>query len=294
MSETNTTSQPILQFILSSSQIYYRRKILTFNREQVERMTKSLPPSWWNESDQIVYFSYHEDGTYFCEREKTIYDYLSKGHLKRVYEFNVLDNESAKEVFLIFGNFFEQVRIEELRLEKETLRKQIEEEFDYIEYDFISVRKMMLEGSDWTQLTDVFEKMSEIERNMWLKYRQYLRDITSLPEWKESNYINIFFPMEPNKLLVKYPQTTSEEYLTKSEHFNYYLSSVINTRIQKLLSSLALPSITDNVDIDESIDLNEDMSYDSYEALLTLINDKIQVIDPNLKVEIKVIDTSQG
>jgi hypothetical protein len=55
-----------------------------------------------------------------------------------------------------------------------------------------------------------------------------------------------------------------------------------------------MPSVTDNVDINESIDLNEDMTYDSYEALLTLINNKIQVIDPNLKVEIKIIDTSQG
>jgi hypothetical protein len=281
--------EPILQFILSSSQIYYRTQIVTLTEEDINNLTTTLPSVWWNEKDRLVYFTFFEDGSYFCEREKDIYSYTHKQNMKYVYEFNVLSKLQAKELYEIIAKYFEEVRIQQLRQQKDILRQQIKNQFDYITVDFLSKRRVALIDSDWTQLSDVSLNMDERERMMWIKYRQYLRDMPETKEWQESNFSKVFFPADPKIVLEKSPQITIDEYLTDSSHFIYYVTLEINTRVNALISTLKMPSISIDSEILKDIDVTQ-MTFDQYQTILDDINSRLERIDPSLSIEINVVN----
>lgn len=281
--------EPILQFILSSSQIYYRTQIVTLTEEDINNLTITLPSVWWNEKDRLVYFTFFEDGSYFCEREKDIYSYTHKQNMKYVYEFNVLSKLQAKELYEIIAKYFEEVRIQQLRQQKDILRQQIKNQFDYITVDFLSKRRVALIDSDWTQLSDVSLNMDERERMMWIKYRQYLRDMPETKEWQESNFSKVFFPADPKIVLEKSPQITIDEYLTDSSHFIYYVTLEINTRVNALISTLKMPSISIDSEILKDIDVTQ-MTFDQYQTILDDINSRLERIDPSLSIEINVVN----
>lgn len=278
--------EPILQFILSSSQIYYDKKIINFDVEQLGELVKTIPDEWWHEKDPIVYFTYYDDGSYFCEREKQIYDYITKDYVKRVYEFNILSNEEAKQIYLKFANFFETVRINQLKEQKEILRKKIETDFDYILFDFINTRNKLLSDSDWSQLPDVISIMNQNEHDMWIKYRQYLRDFTESEDWKNRNYSKLVYPKRPNDVLKQYSNLTNDLYLTQKEHFQYFYTYYAMERINSLVTYLTLPSLNDK--INEATKDMEKMSYDEYSYLIEPINQKLKEIDESLYIEIKI------
>lgn len=284
--------EPILQFILSASQIYYRNQIVSFTENDIKNLTSVLPSLWWNDKDRLVYFTYFEDGSYFCEREKDVYSYTLKQNTKYVYEFNVLSKLQAKELYEILVKHFEEVRIQQLRQQKDILREEIKKQFDYITVDFLSKRRVALIDSDWTQLADVSANMDERERMMWIKYRQYLRDITETAEWKESNFSKVFFPTDPTTTLQRFPEVTIDEYLNDSSHFIYYVTLEINTRVNALISKLKLPSISIDSDLLKGVDIDK-MTYDQYQTILDTVNAKLQKIDPSLALEINIVNKEE-
>lgn len=68
---------------------------------------------------------------------------------------------------------------------------------EYEQRDYLISRRLIaLDSSDWTQLPDVQEKMSEKEKIAWKNFRQELRDLTQQPGWPNS----IVWPKRPNIL----------------------------------------------------------------------------------------------
>lgn len=289
MSEILNAPEPILQFLLKSSQLYFKGKMLVFVPEDLDKLLKLLPEVWWNKNDKLIYFTYYADGSYYCEREKTVYNYSIKDYTKIPYEFNVLSNIEAREVYVAMCKFFEDIRLEQLKSQKESLRKELTKEFDFITIDFLGQRRKLLELSDWSQLTDVLLTMNENEKNMWVKYRKYLRDMTDLDSWKNFEYIDVVFPKDPTNILEKYPELTSDEYLTSENHFDYIITTAINSKIQNFLYSVMLLTTTEcSEEIKTLVKDPNSTSVQDYKKVLSNINERLFKIDPSFKMSIKI------
>lgn len=277
--ENNITA--IFQIIVRSGQMFYRNRLVSFSKEQFDVFSETIPPEWWHEKDQLMYFTYYEDGSYFCEREKIIYDYSLKQETAKAYEFNVLSEESAKQLFKLFCEFFETVRIEELKLQKELIRNEIQKNFDYISIQFRNIRDNLLIGSDWSQLPDVIEKMTPEEVEMWKTYRQYLRDMPSMDAWVNREYVNIEYPLPPDAFVEMFP---GEKYLSSSKHFKNPVTLQAKNMLYELVRTLSLPSAQEEVNKSNYRELD----FEAVQLLLSMTNDKLSTIDPTLKIEIKL------
>lgn len=277
--ETNISA--IFQIVVKSGQMIYRNKLVNFSKEQFDDFCKTIPPEWWHKKDQLAYFTYYDDGSYFCERIKTVYDYSLKQEIERAYEYNFAPDSEAKNLFDLFCSFFEKVRLEDLRVQKEFLRQEIEKRFDYISIQFRNIRDHLLVASDWTQLPDIVEKMTEEEVNMWKTYRQYLRDMPNTDTWLNKEYIKIEYPLPPDLFVKKFPE---EEYLSSPRHFKNYITLRAKEIFYELVRTLSLPSAQEEVNKANYSELD----FDALEYLISMTNDQLSTIDPTLKIEIKL------
>lgn len=271
----------IFQIVVKSGQMFYRNKLIGFTAEKFESFVETLPDEWWNPKDKIAYFTYYSDGSYFCEREKIVYDYSLKTEVPKVYEFNLLPDESAKEVFLLFCKFFEEARIDELKLQKELLRTEINEVFDVISIQYRTVRDNLLSESDWITLSDVAALKTEEENNLWIQYRQFLRDMPQSDAWTNSEYYNILFPIAPDKFLQEFP---GEEYLTSSSHFESLATLSIKEKLLTIFKDLKLASF------DQELSAYSDSLTDqsTVSLLIDMVNEKLAEIDTDIKVEVNI------
>ena len=269
----------IFQIIVKSGQMFYKNKLISFSKGDFEVFSATLPEMWWNPKDTIEYFTYYSDGSYFCEREKTFYNYSLKSESKRVYEFNSLSDESAKEVFKKFTEFFEEARIKELRLQKEVVRNTIQENFDFITIQYRNLRDLLLKESDWVVLSDVLSKKSEEEILMWQTYRQFLRDMPQSDAWINKDYLNIVFPLNPSDFNQNFP---GEEYMSSPSHFENVATLSIKDSVNKILKTLVLPSV------EQGVSENPPENQEAISLLIDTVNEKLRQIDETLRIEIKV------
>lgn len=279
--ESNTTA--VFQIIVKSGQMFYRNKIVNFSVEQFTEFTKKIPDVWWHEKDRIAYFTYYSDGSYFCEREKDVYNYSLKQEEPRIYEFNLFSNEEVIPLYKLFTWFFEEMRLEELRIQKEELRKEIEQKFEFISVQFRTVRDFALKDSDWTQLPDVVESMDENIALMWKKYRQYLRDMTDTDAWKNKEYINIVYPLPPDIFLQRFPE---EEYLSSSSHFVGEHTLSAKNMVKEVIRTLNIPTVSDTFENIKDTNDTETLSY-----LIDITNDYLKQISPDIQIELNVVGT---
>jgi hypothetical protein len=275
------TITAVFQIIVQSGQMIYKNKLINFSREQFDEFAKTLPTEWWHNKDQIVYFTYYDDGSYFCEREKFFYDYSLKTETSKVYEFNVLSKESANELFLRFCDFFEEIRIGELKAQREVIREEIKQRFDYLSIQFRTIRDNLLKSSDWTQSADIIANMDPYEASLWVIYRQYLRDMPNSDAWQNKRYIDIEFPSDPKEFLKKFPK---EEYLSSKQHFVNEITIVSKTAFYEMVKTLTLPAICSKI---EKLNYNE-LDFEAFNVLLDMTNEKLATIDPTLKIEINL------
>jgi len=269
----------IFQIIVKSGQMFYKNKLISFSKEDFEVFSETLPEMWWNPKDTIEYFTYYSDGSYFCEREKTFYDYSLRSESKRAYEFNSLSDESAKELFEKFAEFFEQARIKELKLQKELVRNTIQENFDFISIQYRNIRDLLLKGSDWIFLSDVSSQKTEEEISMWETYRQFLRDMPQSDAWINRDYLNIVFPLNPSDFIKNF---LGEEYLSSPSHFENVATLAIKDSVYEIIRTLVLPSVEQNVSE------NPPENQETVSLLIDNVNEKLKQIDETLRIEIKV------
>jgi len=252
-----------------------------FNSADYESFSKTLPQEWWHPKDRIVYFTYFSDGSYFCEREKDYYDYTLKANCSRVYDYNDLSLEDAKNLLFYFTSYFETKRLEQLRVQHDYVRSEIEKNFNMFVVRYRTHRDQLLKISDWVMLPDVISQKSEEEANLWRQYRQFLRDMPQSDPWVNNNYVDILFPIAPDNFLKLYP---GEEYLSSPKHFVNIATLSAKQSVYNLVKSLRLPSLDVNLD-----GLLDDLSNqtDMTEAI-DVINSKLSLVDPNLRVELNV------
>lgn len=280
--------QVLLQFLKTENIIIFSGKSYSFTDEEFDAVKSDLPSFWWSDNDIIILFSYFSDGTYFCERQKTIYDYKLGAFVKRVYQFQEPSLEEAKDLFEKFLNLIENIRLNQLKSAKEEVKKKVLEEGKLLLGSLITYRNDLLKKSDFSQMPDV--PMSDEDRDLWKKYRQYLRDMTSLDSWILGDFRYIDYPINPYQYLGLYPNR-EVEYLSTPDQFDNYGTRILKLKLSKILSYISSPEII-NEGISPYLNPEELKGLESepYEKYLEKVNRYLARIDENLKFEVVIVD----
>lgn len=277
----DTEKIPALQFYLYEKKLYYKGKSVIVEENLLNDFKSKLSNFWWSENDQIVLFSYYEDGSFSCEKEKTVYDYKLQKKVPVMYNFFEATQEQINELYNKFVDLFEVCRVEFLKTTKEQVKDKLLEEFHLIISNLRGLRSYLLSKCDWTQIPDV--PLDEDTRKMWAFYRQTLRDITKDPNWTANDILKVDFPIDPENYLLRYPNK-EVEYLSTPDQFENHAAIATKMRLMKFVGYVGLPSLLEDKEIDK-------LSYDNLKAR---IDKALNKIDPTLELNISFRETSSG
>ena len=208
-------------------QVSFPTKYITFNLSEKrslienfvwEKMEEKIDPFWHSDNDQIEYFFYYNDGTYFCQKKKLVYDFETKSQYWKEYNWKEPSSEQAKELseFFTTFSFIQQDLTTRSFQQKISSLQEKQFYFDREYYLKVAERNNMLTVSDWRVLPDAPQKV-EGEREMWIQWRNYLREeAIKKPNEFENNlefykYVtDLKYPIDPRKYLELYPNQEVE------------------------------------------------------------------------------------
>ena len=94
---TQTSQKRLLSFYdspdLGNSQfkqqyIIYRSEKIDLSKDDTKELLGKMPEFWHTDKDRLIHFAINEDGTYFVEREKEIFNFATGQIEKKAYFFN--------------------------------------------------------------------------------------------------------------------------------------------------------------------------------------------------------------
>ena len=277
---------PLLQFLPSNKSIYFKGKSYQLTDDQFDLVIQKTPDLWWGENDVVIFFTYYDDGSYYCERKRNVYDFKNKITTERVYEFIEPSRKDAKIWFDIFIEILEDIRLEQLKNSKEEVKAKVLEEGKVLLTSLLTYRTKALKDSDWTQLPDV--PLSDYEKELWKKFRQTLRDITEDYNWYTNNFFLVDFPITPHEYIEFHDKEI--EYLSIKDHWNNYGANIVKMKLARLMTYLADPQTDHGLGAgDDEWFPGEDMKklkHTPYKDFVDKINKLLGRIDPDLKYEI--------
>ena len=283
------TPEPVLQFLLPEKVKYFKGKVYKLSDAEISSIIEKTPPLWWNDKDEVIFFTYYNDGSYFCERKKDVYDFKNQITIKKVYEFVEPTLEDAKEWYDILVQCLEEIRLEQLRNSKEEVKQKVLESGKILRNTLENYRNQLLKRSDFTQLPDV--PFTEEVRDLWKKYRQYLRDITEDLNWYTNNFFLVDFPKTPFEYLDLHPNKEIE-YLSTEDQFNNYGANTVKLKLARLMDYLASPELSSESQNPRYL-AGEDLQvvFDQpYQQFMERINKYLARIDPDLKYEVVFVE----
>lgn len=269
--ETQNSTTPLLQILVSKKVIWYRGEAIKGAKDKFDEFISSLPQNISNLNDRLEFFTYFDPTKYKAEKSKTIYDFKLKTYRSIIYDPDF--SETDAEILLKkCEEFFENLKLEELRLTKDQFMRSIEEQLKYRVSSLRDYRDKALKESDWTQMSDV--PFSDVDKENWKKYRSTLRDLPNDPSWSSNTAFAAIFPIDPATYKLRYPNY-EVDYLSTPDQFENQKARRIKERIVDTLKSFNLPSL--NLNYANQLE---------FANLITSVNDALKKIDPELKVNI--------
>lgn len=189
-----------------------------------------LIPEWHDpDKDEIEFFIYYNDNSYFCQKKRKRLDYANESYYWQSYQSTEKSNEQATELYDMFTTvgFLNQKEEADRWLDDANTLISNNEAFFQEKWSVLKKQlNEMLFFSDWRVLPDVVEKIAG-ETDMWIKWRKWLRE--SLPDYSEfATPYEAFkfcyefkFAIDPKMYLEKYPNQ-EVEYLATEDQFTSY------------------------------------------------------------------------
>jgi len=266
--------QLLLQFLSTEDIIYYsfagRGSSVKLAPEDYPILWERLGSKWHNENDELILFEYYQDGRYNIERKKTVYDYRTRSETKKYYPYTEVTSEEVIRTYNIFTDFFEEIRIKDLQRVKEKVKQELREARTVFKQNVVVMRNDLLIKSDWTQMPDLVFKRDG-EKDLWIKYRQYLRDMSDLEDWN-NNVMRVEFPITPSEYFEIDP-TQAVEYLTDPSHFENKAITYSKLKLLRFMDKLGLPSLVTDA---ETNDIDYDKAKASLEKALSKIDEAFE------------------
>ncbi len=204
-----------------------------------------LYPMWDSDRDRLEIFSYSADGSVYIAKNKYVKDFKTGEFTWTSYEFpsQEIDRQLIEDLFEKLKELFN------LYQDKENFDLSAELRAQYNNNAFLSwgkiniIKRFLLQDSDWVMLEDVV--IDPKEKEMWIKYRQKVREIkTDFTDVAISPW-DTRFPITP-KHYVKYELTG--EYLEEEDHYYILDSFTLSHFTERMVNYITVSVMTKTID----------------------------------------------
>jgi len=199
-----------------SNRIVVRGTVATEIKEDVwnDIILTQLGTTWHDPNkDEIEFFIYNDDGTYFCQRKRSRMDFKTGFFYWRSYQYYEASDEEALRIYNIFRDFAEIQRFDRTTTYIEEAQKLFDSQ-SYFQDKYQKRRRqisLMLLYSDWRMTID-YEEEFEGEQEMWKEWRRRLR--RCLPDYETFDnpyeafkFVSVLkYPIDPNVYFERYPE----------------------------------------------------------------------------------------
>jgi hypothetical protein len=220
--------------------LWYKNNIESLTEEELAEVKESAGEFWWTDNDEIVLLTVNLDDSYDCERRKKVWSYRNGTYTYTYYKFLSATQEEVNEFSQKLLDKFDELRIKRLKKQTDKISGILVEQYNGLIDSFKSIRSRMLIDTDWTQLVDT--PLSDEDKELYRKFRQYLRDMTEDPAWIANDVFNVDFPITPKVYLKKDPNR-EVEYLSIPEHFENQATLKAKFRLARVYKYLELPGL---------------------------------------------------
>jgi hypothetical protein len=165
--------------------------------EEYDEIFGELPSFWNTENDKLIRFIVFEDKSYFCEREKFIFNYTTREQDLKIYRFDAATDVEAKALYAYFVEKYTKLQLARIENLYDAIMNNIKD-MSFVKYSLLGARDELLKQSDFIMLPDY--PISEEDRERWKIYRQELRDLTGQEAWQQNDLLNIEMPVSPEPM----------------------------------------------------------------------------------------------
>lgn len=203
----------------------YKGYPLQINEQDYANFISVLPEFWYTENDKIVLFTLFTDGSYYCERQKRVYNYAIKTFEEIPYRFDSIDENTVNEFVDILTTFFEEVNIKNQNNIQQRLIEEVQN-YSFLQTFLLNTRKSILSKTDFMFLRD-YDSVSEEKLKQWEQYRQQWRDITKQDAWQLGELHKINIPVSPSEK-DNFTYTAMAELGHQNSEIEQYIQSIQN------------------------------------------------------------------
>jgi hypothetical protein len=175
--------------------LVYRGNKLDITDLMFDELVSLIPEHWNSEKDRLIQFAWFEDKTFFCVRNKTIYNFSTKETEEKLYHFNSATPQQLDDFIKIIIEFFNKTKITEIENFYNEVYDSLSD-LSFVKERIIMMRNEALSETDYMFNSDYKFKDDNIE-NEWRNYRQEWRDITESEFWVNNDFTNIKLPVAP-------------------------------------------------------------------------------------------------
>lgn len=178
--------------------IIYRGAKLTITDEMFTELLSLIPEVWNSDKDRLTQFVLFEDNTFFCVRNKDIYNFSTKETEDKTYFFNAATPRQISEIVKVLNDYFAKKKLEEVDNFYDTIINSLSD-LSFVKQRLLYLRDMALAKSDYMFNSDYPFNNEEIKQS-WIDYRQEWRDITSTDAWKNNDLQSLSVPVAPRSV----------------------------------------------------------------------------------------------
>jgi hypothetical protein len=214
MSTYNSADMPVLQVQLDviQQEITYNSISKTIPESYwTDELVPFLYPLWDSDKDKLISFNFYTNNTYFAKRRKYVKNFKTGEFQWIDYEMEQVDVVEAVQLKdKLIEAFYLLDSIAEDDYEKQ-LARMYSKQKQVSPLTVRIARNFLLDETDWAILPDC--GLSDEDKQMYIKYRQKLRDLTKTIEFS-TDVESTKFPISPelykNLYFLENPE---EEYL---------------------------------------------------------------------------------
>lgn len=175
--------------------LIYRGNKLDITDSLFDKLIAIIPEHWNTDKDKLIQFVWFEDKTFFCVRNKTIYNFSTKQSEEKLYQFNSATQEQLDNLVKLLLEFFNKTKLEEI----EDFYTEVYDSLSglsFVKERILQMRNQALIETDYMFNSDYSFKNQEDELK-WKQYRQDWRDITKKDFWINNDFMNLNLPVAP-------------------------------------------------------------------------------------------------
>ena len=174
--------------------ITYNGSRLTLTNVEIEDLLSKIPSIWNSDKDRLTYFVLFADKSYLAQRVKDVYNFGTRQTEEKLYNFDEA-NETELNAFVSFViNYYTNLKIKRSENFYDEVVKAVAD-ISYMKYQLLEMRESQLKATDYIVLPDY--PISKEDRDLWIEYRQKLRDITKQQAWLNNDFQSVVVPVSP-------------------------------------------------------------------------------------------------